>query len=430
MEVSRDVVTDRLVDFGKNSFLKIPIDRYMGLLGIEPNPPQIALINSINDPQYRFVTAALARRTGKSFISNVIGQCVVFMPGSSVLIIAPNYQLSSISWEIQRSLIKKFGIETERSNAKDKIIELANTSTIRMGSVSTADSIVGRSYDLIIFDEAALNPDGLDVFNIQLRPTLDKVNSKAIFISTPRGFNWFKDIYDRGFSEYYEKWVTIRSTWRDNPRADPKDIEDARRTMSLAQFQQEFECSFVALEGVIYNFDINKHVVDIDIDTLDLQEKIAGIDIGFRNATAFVVVGISGDGQRLYILDEYYRTARTTREHGLAIKKLVGKYDIDYTYIDSAAQQTKFDLATDYDVSTFNAKKSILDGIGYIASLIDNDRLVVNASCKSVIQALSYYRWELEGKERPLHDENSDMADAIRYALYSHKANIADLVNE
>ena len=46
-----------------------------------------------------------------------------------------------------------------------------------MGSINQVDSVVGRSYDLIIFDEAAL-VDGKDAFNVALRPTLDKENSK------------------------------------------------------------------------------------------------------------------------------------------------------------------------------------------------------------------------------------------------------------
>ena len=53
----------------------------------------------------------------------------------------------------------------------------------------------------IIFDEAAL-VDGRDAFNVALRPTLDKDNSKAIFISTPRGRNnWFSEFYQKAFQE-------------------------------------------------------------------------------------------------------------------------------------------------------------------------------------------------------------------------------------
>ena len=184
LEISRkDVVSDELMSFDERRFIKLPIDGYMDLLGIEPNSTQKAIINSINNPKYRFVTAAVSRRQGKTYIANVIAQLICLVPGANVLLMSPNYSLSQISFDLQRTLIKHFDLEVIKDNAKDKVIELSNNSTIRMGSVNQVDSVVGRSYDLIIFDEAAL-VDGRDAFNVALRPTLDKENSKAIFIST------------------------------------------------------------------------------------------------------------------------------------------------------------------------------------------------------------------------------------------------------
>ena len=189
--VSRpDVECDHIVELDPTQrFIKLPIDNYLRLLNLYDtiNRPQIALINAVNDPQHRFICAALARRLGKTYIANVIGQLVTLVPNCNVLIISPNYNLSAISFELQRRLIKHFDLEVTRDNLKDKIIELSNGSTIRMGSISTVDSTVGRSYDLIIFDEAALSEHGEQAFNIALRPTLDKPSAKAIFISTPRG---------------------------------------------------------------------------------------------------------------------------------------------------------------------------------------------------------------------------------------------------
>ena len=180
-------------------FIKLPVENYLKLLdfgGINVhetlNRPQIALINAVNSPDYRFITAALSRRLGKTFIANVIGQLVVLVPNCNVLIMSPNFSLSSISFELQRKLIKTFDIEVSKDNLKDKVIELTNGSSVRMGSLSTVDSCVGRSYNLIIFDEAALGSDAEAAFNVSLRPTLDRPGSKAIFISTPRGKNnWF-----------------------------------------------------------------------------------------------------------------------------------------------------------------------------------------------------------------------------------------------
>jgi hypothetical protein len=210
IEISRsDIVSDYLMELDlETRFIKLPIDGYLNLLNITPNSSQTAIINAINTDKYRFVCAAVSRRQGKTYISNIIGQLTCLVPGSHVLLMSPNYSLSQISFDLQRQLIKHFDLEVTRDNAKDKVIELSNGSTIRMGSINQVDSVVGRSYDLIIFDEAALT-DGRDAFNVALRPTLDKQNSKAIFISTPRGRNnYFAEFYYRGFSEEFPEWCS------------------------------------------------------------------------------------------------------------------------------------------------------------------------------------------------------------------------------
>jgi len=428
MEISRnDIISTELQDYGEDRFIKIPIDNYLKLIDITPVPPQIALINAVNNPNYRFITAVLNRRTGKSFMANVIGHLVTLMPGCNILILAPNYSLSAISWDIQRKLLATFDIETARSNAKDKIIELENGSTIRMGSVSQADSVVGRSYDLIIYDEAALNDAGEETFNIQLRPTLDKPNSKAIFISTPRGKNWFHKFYKRGFSEdpKFKRWASIRSTYHDNPRASLEDVEDARATMSKAEFKQEYESDFVALEGQIY--ELNKqNIVELELDQIQRLDVIAGLDMGFRDPTAFVVM--ITDGVNYYVVDEFEINESSTSKYATLIQEMIENWNIDFIYIDSAAAQTKFDLAYEYDITCTNAKKAILDGIGYVASLVDHDRIFIDKKCVRTVDMFDTYRWDDKLgllNERPKHDDASHIADAIRYALYTHSYNIA-----
>ena len=425
MEISRDyIVKDHIVDFGSNRFLKIPIENYLKLRDFSPIEPQIALINAINDPRHRFVVAALSRRTGKTEISNIIAQLVILVPGTNVLIMSPNYQLSSISWDKQRQLLKEFDVELERDNAKDKIIELKNGSVIRMGAVSQADSVVGRSYDLILFDEAALNDKGADVFNVQLRPTLDKENSKAIFISTPRGQNWFHEFWRRGFNKDYPKWVSLKSTYRDNPRAIIEDVNEARRAMSKAEFEQEFECAFNVLRGAVYNID-KTNIREINLDEIKVMDIIAGLDIGFRDATAMAV--IATDGRNFYIVDEYQDSGKTTAEHAVEISKLIEKWKIDLVYIDAAAAQTRWDLAQQFDIPTINAKKSVLDGIGYVGSMIRTGRVFVDQNCTYTVDSIDNYKWdEKEGliREKPVHDEFSHMADALRYAMYTHAPNM------
>ena len=424
IEISRqDVIADTIMDLPADTkFLKLPIDPYLELLGVTPLPSQMAIINAVNNPKYRFVCAAISRRQGKTYIANIIGQLVSLIPNSNILIMSPNYSLSQISFDLQRNLIKHFDLEVTKDNAKDKVIELSNGSTVRMGSVNQVDSCVGRSYDLIIFDEAAL-ADGRDAFNVALRPTLDKDNSKAIFISTPRGkSNWFAEFFDRGFDPEFPEWCSIRATYKDNPRMSELDIAEARKSMSDAEFRQEYEADFNTYEGQIWAFNSERCVDNfLELDTRRM-DVFAGLDVGYRDPTAFCVIAYDWDSGKYYLLDEYLDAEKTTEQHAEVIRGMIDKWDIDYIFIDSAAQQTRFDFAQNYDISTVNAKKSVLDGIAHVAAIVDNDNLLVDQTCKETIAALDQYQWDPNpnlAKEKPKHNRASHMADALRYALYS-----------
>lgn len=76
MIVSRaDIPTDTIVQY-PGAFMRVPIANYLKELELEPLPSQIALVNGINNPKYRFGCAALSRRQGKTYIANIIGQVV------------------------------------------------------------------------------------------------------------------------------------------------------------------------------------------------------------------------------------------------------------------------------------------------------------------------------------------------------------------
>ena len=403
-------------------FIKLPVIPYLELLGIEAIPSQVSIINAINNPKYRFVSGALSRRQGKTYIANIIGQLTVLVPGSNVLLMSPNYSLSQISFDLQRNLIKHFDLEVVRDNAKDRVIELSNNSTIRMGSINQVDSVVGRSYDLIIFDEAALT-DGREAFNVALRPTLDKDNSKALFISTPRGRNnWFADFFHRGFNDEFPEWISIKATYHENPRLSEDDISEAKKSMSTAEFAQEYLADFNTYEGQIWNFDYEACVTNTDQFKPEGMDIFAGLDVGYKDPTAFCVIAYDWDSELYYILDEYIDSERTTEQHATEIRKLIDKWDIDYIYIDSAAQQTRFDFAQNYDISTINAKKSVLDGIAHVANIVDNKKLLVSQKCEHTLECLDQYQWDPNPnllREKPKHDRFSHMSDALRYALYS-----------
>lgn len=368
------------------------------------------------------------------------------MPGASVLIISPDYSLSSISWDLQRQLLDKFDIERVRDNAKDRIIELSNGSTIKVASVSRVDSAVGRSYDLIIFDEAALNDNGGQAFNIALLPTLDKLESKCLFISTPRGDNWFREFFDRGFSKDAElaEWLSIHADYRENPRASDKAIAQAKKTMSHAEFEQEYMANFVTFEGQIWSFaeeciqDLTPMINRIASDPTR-HEVIAGLDLGFRDQTALccMVVERDEDGNNVYyLIDEYVATERTTAKHAEEIGLRYDMYAMDWIFCDAAAAQTRWDLAAQYDISTVAAIKSVQDGIGAVGAVIDNNRLIIHDECVESIYAVRNYKWKGEvnagvwniEQQKPEHNRASHCADAIRYAIYTYEQSLGGIM--
>jgi hypothetical protein len=434
LEISRpDISCDEIVELTvTNRFIKLPIKPYLKLLPAKDaisgevsnvfdqiNRPQIALVNAVNDPKYRFICAALSRRLGKTFISNVLAQLVLLVPGCNVLIMSPNFSLSSISFELQRKLINNFDLEVERDNLKDKVITLSNGSEVRMGSLSTVDSSVGRSYNLIIFDEAALGADGEEAFNVSLRPTLDRPGSKAIFISTPRGkLNWFSLFFDRGYSKEHPDWISIKADWTENPRMQPSDVEEAKRSMSRAQFEQEYNANFAVFEGQIYEVS-TEHIAEYEPS--DEDEGLAGLDPGYKDPTAFIVIIYKPTEDCFYIVDEYLETEAKTPAHAARFKEYIEKWKIDPIFIDSAAAQFAADLAYVYDIPTIKAKKDVLPGIAYVQSLLETGRLKISASCTETLAALDQYQWDTKEhliKEKPVH-KYSHIPDAIRYALYT-----------
>jgi hypothetical protein len=195
--------------------------------------------------------------------------------------------------------------------------------------------------------------------------------------------------------------------------------------MSKAEFEQEYLASFNTFQGQVWDFNYEECVANLEELDTSKMDVFAGLDVGYRDPTAFCVIGYDWDSQTYYILDEYMEAEKTTEQHAEVIQALINKWDIDAIYIDSAAQQMRFDLAQNYDISTINATKSVLDGIASVATIVDNDKLIVDQKCDHTLMALDQYQWNPNENlltEKPVHNMASHMSDALRYALYTFVA--------
>ena len=403
-----------------DKFFRLNIDKLLTKLPVPVtfNESQQAMINGLNEN--RFFVHIAARRTGKSYAAAILAFAKLLEPGQQVMVVAPNFSLSSIIWDYVTDLIKQLEIEVDRFNQKDKVVKLINGSVFRLLSANNRDSLVGRAANLLIVDEAAIITND-EYFTRDLRPALSTYNdSRCLWISTPRGKgNYLYTYYLRGDDPEYEEWGSAVYTWRSNPLLVKKDIEEARKATTRALFAQEYECEWTTTESQIYEgLDDDKHIGEYSGERF--LEVIGGLDVGYRDDNVFVVIG--NDGDNYYILDEYISKESTTSELASAIQDKIDEWNIDTIYIDSAAQQVKADFAYDYDIYCENAIKSVNDGINYIQVLVEKDRLFFDTlGAAHTFAAMSSYKWNPNTENpKPIHDWASHPCDAVRYAIYTH----------
>jgi phage terminase large subunit len=403
------------------SFFKLDIDKLCSKLPtpVQFNEAQRSMVDGLESNRF-FVTIS-ARRTGKSYAAAILAFAKLLEPKQQVMVVAPNFSLSSIIWDYVTDLVKQMELEVDRFNQKDKVVKLINGSTFRLLSANNRDSLVGRAANLLIVDEAAIISND-EYFTRDLRPALSTFrDSRCLWISTPRGKgNYLFTYYNRGIDDEYPDWGSTLHTWRSNPLLSEKDIEEAKRTITKAMYLQEYECEWTTTEDQIYQgLNEEKHINDFVGERF--IEVIGGLDVGYRDENCFVVVGF--DGINYYVVDEYVSRESTTSELAEIVREKQEEWSIDSIYIDSAAQQTKADFAYDYDIYCENAIKSVNDGISSLQALIEQNRLLFDTEGGAhSFSAMSSYKWNPNtDNPKPVHDWSSHPCDAIRYAIYTHQ---------
>ena len=190
-----------------DKFFKLKIQKLLDRLPtpIKFNEAQWAMVYGLDEN--RFFVQIAARRTGKSYAAAILAFAKLLEPGQQVMVVAPNFSLSSIIWDYVTDLIKNLGIEVEKFNQKDKVVRLINGSIFRLLSANNRDSLIGRAANLLIVDEAAVIPND-EYFIRDLRPALSTFrDSRCLWISTPRGKgNYLYNYYLRGGDSEFPEW--------------------------------------------------------------------------------------------------------------------------------------------------------------------------------------------------------------------------------
>jgi phage FluMu gp28-like protein len=117
-------------------------------------------------------------------------------------------------------------------------------------SADNPDSLRGEGLDYVVLDECAYMQE--DAWTNALRPALSDRKGGALFISTPRGRNWFHRLYQRGLGDTDLNWAAWSYPTVDNPYIDPVEIERARQELPSDIFAQEYLAEFVDDGGLVF----------------------------------------------------------------------------------------------------------------------------------------------------------------------------------
>jgi phage terminase large subunit-like protein len=162
---------------------------------------------------------------------------------------------------------------------------------IEMWSLDQPDVARGRKYDLIVVDEAAMIRHLEEAWNAVLRPTLVDTRGGAWFLSTPKGLNFFKHLYDRGADPGFPDWAAWQMPTLSNPYIPPEEVEDSRKTLPERTFAQEFEAVFLESEGQVFRKVLEAATATPQQSALEGHRYCVGVDWGrAHDFSCFVVV--------------------------------------------------------------------------------------------------------------------------------------------
>ena len=383
-----------------------------------------------NDPK-RFRVAVCGRRFGKTHLALRELAFHARQPDSLCWYVAPTYRMAKqIMWKKLKKKLIQLGWAA-KINESDLSVTLVNGSEICLRSADNPDSLRGVGLAFCALDEAAdMTPE---IWYEVIRPTLSDTGGRAMFLGTPKGMNWLKDVYDMAKIDP-DNWSSYQFTTLDGGNVPESEIEAAKRDMDERTFKQEYLATFEQYSGrIAWNFteDNVKKLLNPNIATI-----YVGCDFNVSPITAAIMIKV---GETLFVIDEIYMHNSNTQEMADEIKRRYPKMkigDIQGTqriecFPDPAgsARKTSAGGATDHNilsnagfaVKAPRAHTPVKDRINALNSRLcsaDGKRhLYIDPKCKHTLNSLEKYCYK-EGTQVPDKDSGFDhMFDALSYAV-------------
>lgn len=382
--------------------------------------------DKIAKSQKRFRVVNCGRRFGKTTLAvlEMIGKAV-FNNNLNIAYIAPTYQQArDIAWQDLKKICQPVAKNINESRLEITLkTNKGGTSIISLRGWESIETLRGQKFDFLVIDEVASMKNFWTNWHEVLRPTLTDTRGEVLFISTPKGFNHFYDLYNEEQED--KDYQSFHFTSYDNPYLPVDELEKAKQELTEDRFAQEYLADFRKTEGLVYKeFNRKKHLFDPQDKKQEfeaiIKDTIAGIDFGFTNPTAIIIIKIDISGN-YWITDEMYKTGMTDNE----VAEYVSSLKLNRVYPDPESPSAIKELRLK-GVNVRNVvknKDSIKNGIDKIRELLKADKLKISKHCNNTIWEFETYCYPdnkdgLNEKEIPVKANDHSM-DAIRYAIYT-----------
>lgn len=379
--------------------------------------------SSIAEDRHRFRVVNCGRRFGKTTLA-VLEMVAKAVYGNDrhIAYIAPTYQQArDIAWQE----LKRVCLPAINKVNESRLEIILNTtkggnSVISLRGWESIETLRGQKFDFIVVDEIASMRNWNQNWEEVIRPTLTDVRGEALFISTPKGFNHFYDLYNQQTKD--SDYKSFHFTSYDNSHIPKDELDKAKQELTEDRFAQEYMADFRKTEGLVYKeFVRDKHVYsdeDEESDPINSVKTFGGVDFGFTNPAAAIEIAKDTDA-RYYITAEWYKTKQTDAQIADYVAAL--NWNECYPDPESAGGVEELRRRNVNVREVIKNKDSIRNGINVVRELFKSNRLFIHESCKNLIWELETYSYpdkrpDHNEEEKPIK-ENDHAVDAMRYAL-------------
>lgn len=231
----------------------------------------------------RFKILAAGRRWGKTRLG--VNECLdTASQGGRAWWVSPSYKTSEVGWRPLRRIARKTGAEIRKV---ERQVTLPGGGTVTVRSADNPDSLRGEGLDFVVLDECAFMKQ--EAWLEALRPALSDKMGKALFISTPKGRNWFWQLWRRGNQNEpdYESWQFPTS---DNPYIVESEIAAAQRNLPERIFRQEYLADFIEDAGAVFRRVMDCAIAKEHKEPVEDHEYLFGVDWGKSNDFTVIIV--------------------------------------------------------------------------------------------------------------------------------------------